>query len=63
MATMRTETEAPPPGVTATAETVDDASLLASIGRRVRDARERRGMARKQLSQISEVSERYLAHL
>ena len=63
MTTMRTETEAPPPGVTATAETVDDASLLASIGRRVRDARERRGMARKQLSQTSEVSERYLAHL
>ncbi len=60
---MRTETEAPLPRATAPTETGDDASLLASIGRRVRDARERRGMARKQLSQISEVSERYLAHL
>lgn len=37
--------------------------LLASIGRRVRDGRERRGMARKILSQNSNVSERYLAHL
>ena len=63
MATMPTETEAPPSGPSATAEAADDASLLASIGRRVRDARQRRGMARKQLSQSSEVSERYLAHL
>ena len=37
--------------------------LLASIGRRVREGRERRGMARKILSQNSNVSERYLAHL
>lgn len=37
--------------------------LLASIGRRVREARERRGMARKILSHNSNVSERYLAHL
>jgi XRE family aerobic/anaerobic benzoate catabolism transcriptional regulator len=40
-----------------------DSSLLATIGRRVREARERRGMARKILSQHSNVSERYLAHL
>ncbi len=40
-----------------------DADLLAAIGRRVREARERRGLARKTLSQQSSVSERYLAHL
>ena len=42
---------------------MDDAQLLAAIGRRVREARERRGMARKVLSKQSGVSERYLAHL
>jgi XRE family aerobic/anaerobic benzoate catabolism transcriptional regulator len=40
-----------------------DANLLAVIGRRVREARERRGVARKVLSRHSNVSERYLAHL
>jgi len=40
-----------------------EADLLAGIGKRVREARERRGMARKTLSQQSSVSERYLAHL
>ncbi|MDQ6620166.1 MAG: helix-turn-helix transcriptional regulator [Pseudomonadota bacterium] len=43
--------------------TDDDAKLLAAIGRQVRDARERRGMARKALSQEARVSERYLAQL
>ncbi len=41
----------------------DDAEFLAAMGRRVRDARERRGMARKVLSQNAGVSERYLAQL
>ncbi|HUH95266.1 MAG TPA: helix-turn-helix transcriptional regulator [Casimicrobiaceae bacterium] len=36
---------------------------LAGIGRRVRETRERRGIARKTLSRQSTVSERYLAHL
>ena len=42
---------------------MDDTQLLVAIGRRVREARERRGMARKILSKQSGVSERYLAHL
>jgi XRE family aerobic/anaerobic benzoate catabolism transcriptional regulator len=42
---------------------MEDANLLAIIGRRVRETRERRGMARKNLSQNSKVSERYLAQL
>ena len=54
--------EAPPPSPAA-ADATEDANLLANIGRRVREARERRGMARKNLSQHSSVSERYLAHL
>lgn len=44
-------------------ENADDADFLASMGRRVREARERRGMARKVLSQNAGVSERYLAQL
>ncbi len=59
---MGTLTEAPP-RAPAAATTAEDADLLAGIGRRVREARERRGMARRMLSQISNVSERYLAHL
>ena len=54
--------EAPAPSPLAEGAT-EDASLLANIGKRVREARERRGMARKNLSQHSSVSERYLAHL
>ncbi len=41
----------------------DDAEFLAAMGRRVREARERRGMARKVLSANAGVSERYLAQL
>jgi XRE family aerobic/anaerobic benzoate catabolism transcriptional regulator len=41
----------------------DEAEFLAALGRRVREARERRGMARKILSQNADVSERYLAQL
>ena len=40
-----------------------DADFLAAMGRRVREARERRGMARKALSRDAGVSERYLAQL
>jgi XRE family aerobic/anaerobic benzoate catabolism transcriptional regulator len=54
--------EAPAPSPPAE-DATEDASLLANIGKRVREARERRGMARKNLSQHSSVSERYLAHL
>ena len=61
MGTKLRERPNPEPGLAphATADT----SLLAAIGKRVREARERRGMARKVLSQHSSVSERYLAHL
>jgi XRE family aerobic/anaerobic benzoate catabolism transcriptional regulator len=48
---------------TASAHDADDAAFLAGVGRRVREARERRGMARKVLSQQANVSERYLAQL
>jgi XRE family transcriptional regulator, aerobic/anaerobic benzoate catabolism transcriptional regulator len=40
-----------------------DPDFLASLGRRVREAREQRGMARKVLSRTADVSERYLAAL
>jgi XRE family aerobic/anaerobic benzoate catabolism transcriptional regulator len=60
---MGTLTDAPVPSAFPPAPTMDDANLLASIGKRVREARERRGLARKTLSQNSSVSERYLAHL
>jgi XRE family aerobic/anaerobic benzoate catabolism transcriptional regulator len=40
-----------------------DPEFLASLGRRVRAAREQRGMARKILSRTARVSERYLAAL
>lgn len=43
--------------------TDSDPEFLASLGRRVRQAREQRGMARKVLSQTAQVSERYLAAL
>ncbi len=41
----------------------EDHAFLASMGRTVRELRERRGMARKALSQVAGVSERYLAQL
>lgn len=40
-----------------------DAEFLANVGRRVRAAREQRGMVRRALSEAAEVSERYLAQL
>jgi XRE family aerobic/anaerobic benzoate catabolism transcriptional regulator len=60
---MGTLTEAPAPSAPPAAGTTEDTNLLVIIGRRVRETRERRGMARKNLSQNSKVSERYLAQL
>jgi XRE family aerobic/anaerobic benzoate catabolism transcriptional regulator len=40
-----------------------DAEFLAALGRQVRESRERRGLARKAVSQMAGVSERYLAQL
>jgi XRE family aerobic/anaerobic benzoate catabolism transcriptional regulator len=40
-----------------------DPEFLAGLGRRVREAREQRGMARKVLARGANVSERYLAQL
>jgi XRE family aerobic/anaerobic benzoate catabolism transcriptional regulator len=45
------------------ASLADDRDYLAAMGRTVRELRERRGMARKALSQVAGVSERYLAQL
>ena len=42
---------------------LDDADFLHAMGKRVREARERRGMSRRSLSEAAEVSERYLAQL
>src|SRR5512140_262837 len=41
----------------------DDADYLRAMGRRVREARERRGMSRRAVSLAANVSERYLAQL
>jgi XRE family aerobic/anaerobic benzoate catabolism transcriptional regulator len=60
---MGPSTEAPAPSAAPAAHATDDTNLLALIGRRVRETRERHGMARKNLSQSSKVSERYLAQL
>src|SRR5215813_12086668 len=43
--------------------TESDPEFLSSLGRRVRDAREQRGLARKALARDAQVSERYLAQL
>jgi XRE family aerobic/anaerobic benzoate catabolism transcriptional regulator len=45
------------------ADATDDADFLAAMGRHVREARERRAMARRAISQMAGVSERYLAQL
>jgi XRE family aerobic/anaerobic benzoate catabolism transcriptional regulator len=60
---MMTQAQRGAPAPQAPEERGDDAEFLAAMGRRVRDARERRGMARKVLSQSAGVSERYLAQL
>ncbi|MDX1434651.1 MAG: helix-turn-helix domain-containing protein, partial [Gammaproteobacteria bacterium] len=41
----------------------EDAAFLERLGRRVRDARGRRGLSRKLLARAANVSERYLAQL
>jgi XRE family aerobic/anaerobic benzoate catabolism transcriptional regulator len=41
----------------------DERAFLAALGRQVRESRERRGLARKAMSQSAGVSERYLAQL
>jgi len=56
-------TVSPRPPIAAPSATGNDAEFLAAIGRHVREARERRGMARKAISQNADVSERYLAQL
>jgi len=53
--------ETPPPA--SPAPDAEDEAFLGAMGRRVRDARERRGMARRVLSQQAGISERYLAQL
>jgi len=51
------------PAPAASAEAVSDADFLGAIGRRLREARERQGKARKAVAQVAGVSERYLAQL
>ena len=47
----------------ATLPSAADAGFLATLGRAVREARERRGISRKTLAQEADISERYLAQL
>jgi XRE family aerobic/anaerobic benzoate catabolism transcriptional regulator len=58
---LREGAASPLPGPVALGDS--DPEFLATLGRRVREAREQRGMARKVLSRIADVSERYLAQL
>jgi XRE family aerobic/anaerobic benzoate catabolism transcriptional regulator len=51
------------PSPAATDSDTQDAEFLAALGRQVRESRERRGLARKAVSQSAGVSERYLAQL
>jgi XRE family aerobic/anaerobic benzoate catabolism transcriptional regulator len=60
---MATQAQREAPHRAAAEPRADDTEFLAAMGRRVRVARERRGMARKVLSQNAGVSERYLAQL
>lgn len=53
----------PQPDVTPVRTVPDDAAFLGALGKRVREIRERRGMARKILAREAAVSERYLAQL
>jgi len=55
----RTPGVAPEPATTVP----DDVDFLRAMGRRVRDARERRGLSRRAVSLAANVSERYLAQL
>jgi XRE family transcriptional regulator, aerobic/anaerobic benzoate catabolism transcriptional regulator len=44
-------------------ERFSDDAFLAALGRKVRELRDQRGLARKVLAEAADVSERYLAHL
>src|SRR5512140_3823158 len=61
--TMATPIQRGTPSAAAPGHQGEDAEFLIAMGRRVRDAREQRGMARKVLAQTAGVSERYLAQL
>jgi XRE family aerobic/anaerobic benzoate catabolism transcriptional regulator len=52
-----------PPASVPPATGPDDAHFLVAMGQQVREARERRGLARKAIAQSAGVSERYLAQL
>ena len=52
-----------PPASAPAAPAPDDAQFLVAMGQQVREARERRSIARKALAQSAGVSERYLAQL
>ena len=52
-----------PPASAPAAAAPDDAQVLVAMGQQVREARERRSIARKALAQSAGVSERYLAQL
>src|SRR5262245_61582974 len=51
------------PSPSAGRQLLSDAAYLRALGKRVREGREQRGMARKVLAESSGVSERYLAQL
>jgi len=60
---MSTSLHRRPPASVPSAAAPDDAQFLVGMGQQVREARERRGMARKAIAQSAGVSERYLAQL
>src|SRR5690242_1421065 len=60
---LRRGSATPDPGLAPVELTESDPVFLSNLGRRVREAREQRGMARKALSREADVSERYLAQL
>jgi XRE family aerobic/anaerobic benzoate catabolism transcriptional regulator len=60
---MPTAAKLKPPSLAAPIPATDDAEFLIALGRRVRETRERRGMARKILAGEADMSERYLAQL
>ena len=60
---MGTQTERAAAAAASAYDDKGEGEFLAALGRHVREARERRGMARRNLSQTAGVSERYLAQL
>jgi len=61
--TQQTTTQEAPEKLSPEVSFPDEAGFLLSLGRRVRELRERLGMTRKLLARDSNVSERHLAHL